>query len=101
MTDGWISLDANSKLDLVYLEVEAHRPYLLDCGMQLNKATAIRISALVSNNVVELNKVSLTPGNQRLLVVVVPTGLSLALELQRVGTPANITLSYCELTPFK
>jgi hypothetical protein len=105
--DGALGLTAASKLTLDYMSLQAHRPHLLDCGVQLSVPSDINVSTVVDDPsaqagyaMKDLSTLSLPAGNQRLLLIVVPAEDSMALELKVVsGTDCGV--SYCELTPFK
>jgi hypothetical protein len=105
--DGSLGLTAASKLTLDYISLQAHRPHLLDCGVQLSVPSDINVSTVVDDPsaqagyaMKDLSTLSLPAGNQRLLLIVVPAEDSMALELKVVsGTDCGV--SYCELTPFK
>lgn len=101
-TEGWIGLPPKAFLSVSYRQLEPKRPHLLDCGVQINEATEIKLSAYVDPNTYgpELHKQSLPKGNQRLLVVLIPQDPDIYLTIAPAGA-TGFSIRYCELTPFK
>lgn len=100
-TDGAIFLYENSKMGLSYRQVAPNQPHLLDCGVRLNKAGEIKLSADLFGNTttMQLHKVSLPQGEQRLVVVLVPEDTHMWVVVEHAGT--DFLVRYCELTFFK
>jgi len=101
-TDGSIFLYQNSKMGLSYRQVAPNQPHLLDCGVRLNQAGDIKLSADLFGNTtgLQLHKVSLPQGEQRLTVVLVPADSHVWVVIEPAGG-TDFSVRYCELTPFK
>jgi hypothetical protein len=102
-TEGWIGLPPKAFLSISYRQVDPKQPHLLDCGVQVNEATEIKLSAYVDPNTQtgpQLYKQSLPKGNQRLIVVLVPADPDFYIRIEPAGA-TGFSIRYCELTPFK
>jgi hypothetical protein len=101
-TDGAIRLYPDSTAGLLYRQVEPDQPHLLDCGVSLGAPGEIKLSADLfgKTTAMQLYKVSMPKGEQRLLVVLVPADTHMWVVIQPGGS-TTFSIRYCELTPGK